>query len=322
MQRISIVLILGALLCYSWPARADLINAIEAIVDDSVITFHEVNVLNEEAGQQLARDRDYRTQPGLLEKKLNQIQNDNLQELIKRQLILHEFKSAGYNLPETLLDDIVNERIKERYGDRATLTKSLEQFGMTYEKFRQQIREQFIVAQLRLKNISQEIIVSPHKIEAYYLAHHEDYKLEDEVKYRMIALNKSTDPNAPHARKLAEEILSQLSEGASFTEMAAIYSQDSSRSQGGERGWVQKSELRKELAAAAFSLKPGQHSGVIDTPEVIYLVMVDDARAAHYRPLNEVRQQIETDLMAAERTRIENQWINKLRKKTFVNEFF
>jgi peptidyl-prolyl cis-trans isomerase SurA len=320
MKPVSMLLALGIWFCSCWFARADLLNAIAAIVDDSVITYLEVSALNEETGQQLARD--YRGKTAELERKLNEMQRENLGELVKRQLILHEFKSAGYNLPETVLDDIVNERIKDRYGDRATLTKTLEARGMTYEKFRQQIREQFIVAQLRLKNISQEIIISPHKMEAYYLAHREDYKLEDQVRYRMIALNKSSEPNLPQARKLAEEILAKLNEGASFAEMASIYSQDSSHSQAGDRGWVQKSELRKELAEAAFSLKPGEHSGLIDTPEVIYLVLVEDARPTHYKPLSEVRQQIEADLLANERTRLEKQWIGRLRKKTFVNEFF
>jgi parvulin-like peptidyl-prolyl isomerase len=320
MKPLCIVAAFGAWLFCSAGARADLINAIEAIVDDSVITYFEVNARNEQGAETLART--YRDRPAELERKIAEMQRENLDELIKRQLILHEFKTAGYNLPETVLDDLVNENIKADFGDRATLTKTLEARGMTYEKFRQQIRERFIVSQLRLKNISQEIIISPHKMEAYYQAHHENYKLEDEVKYRMIALNKSSDPKAPLAHKLAEEILSKLNEGASFTEMATIYSQDSSRSQGGDRGWVQKTELRKELADAAFALKPGQHSGVIDTPEVCYLVQVEESRPAHYKPLSEVRQQIETDLLANERTRIEKQWIDRLRKKTFVSNFF
>ena len=48
-------------------------------------------------------------------------------------------------------------------------------------------------------------------------------KFEDEIRYRMIALNKTSDPIGPQPRKLAEEILSKLKEDASFTEMATIY---------------------------------------------------------------------------------------------------
>jgi hypothetical protein len=102
-------------------------------------------------------------------------------------------------------------RIPGQYGDdRSKLIKSLQARGMTYEKFRQNLREQVIVEALTAKNVSQEIFISPHKIETYYLAHQDKYKLEDQVKLSMIVLNKNSD--AP-ARPLAEEILRKLREG-------------------------------------------------------------------------------------------------------------
>src|SRR5206468_7485976 len=105
------------------------------------------------------------------EKKLLETLNDALEQLVQRQLILSDFKTAGYNLPESYIDDAVQERIHQRYGDRVTLIKTLQAEQMTYEAFRQQLREQFIVEALRQKNISSELIISPHKIEVYYAEH-------------------------------------------------------------------------------------------------------------------------------------------------------
>jgi parvulin-like peptidyl-prolyl isomerase len=138
----------------------------------------------------------------------------------------------------------------------------------------------------------------------------------------MIVLNKSSDPNAPQARKLGEELLAKLNEGASFADIATIYSQDSFHNQGGDRGWVEKGGLRKELAEVAFSLKPGERSGVIETSDFCYLLLVEDVRSTHFKPLSEVRQQIETDLQLNERSRVEKLWIERLKKKTFVSTFF
>jgi peptidyl-prolyl cis-trans isomerase SurA len=137
----------------------------------------------------------------------------------------------------------------------------------------------------------------------------------------MIVLKRATDPNAPQPRKMAEDILADVKAGASFQEMANLYSQGSQK--GGDWGWVEKKVLRKELADAAFALKPGQYSGVIETPDGdCYLLLVEDVRTAHYKPLDEVRDQIERNLILEERNRLEKQWINRLRKKTFVNTFF
>jgi parvulin-like peptidyl-prolyl isomerase len=306
----------SAFLC-GFSASAELANAIKAIVNDAVITSQEVDILNEQTADLLVRQ--YRSEPTTLEKKLTEMQSQNLDSLVERQLILHEFKTAGYRLPETVLDELVDETIKNDFGDRATCTKTLEARGMSIEKFRQQIRERFIIAQLRLKNISSEIIISPHKVETYYLVHRDDFKEEDRVKLRRITLNKSSDPKDPDAKEMAAEILGRLKDGASFAELAAMYSQGTAESREGV--WYDRSALRPELAQTAFSLKPGQWSNVIETSRECYLLWVDEISTTHYKTLTEVRDVIEKNLLSDERRRLEKQWIDRLKKKTFVEYF-
>jgi hypothetical protein len=71
-------------------------------------------------------------------------------------LIKHEFKTAGYSLPENVLDDLVQETIKKEFGDRATLTRNLQDRGMTYKQFREQIKERLWTELLRIKIASIE----------------------------------------------------------------------------------------------------------------------------------------------------------------------
>jgi parvulin-like peptidyl-prolyl isomerase len=245
------------------PLGAELVNGIMVVVDDGVITKDEVDVSLEHRAEVLYRR--YRTEPATLEKQLDEIRPQIVEELVKQQLILHEFKTAGYNLPDSLIDELVQQEIRAHYqNSRAVLTKTLEKEGMTYEKFRKKIREQFIIEQLRLKNISSEkIIISPHKVETYYLAHRDEFKLEDEVKLRVIVLKATDDTNAPAPASLAEEILTKLKEGASFEQMASLYSQGSQRNQGGDWGWWARSELTKGLSDVAFALPVGKCSGVV-----------------------------------------------------------
>ena len=166
------------------------------------------------------------------------------------------------------MDQLVQDRIRERFGDRVTFIKTLQAQGMTVEQFRKDVRDQYIVTALRQKNVSQEIVISPYKVETYYLDHQDDFKMEDEIKLRMIVLNK-TSADDTNTVQLASEILAEIKAGASFQEMASVYSQGSQQSQGGDWGWVERSVLRKDLADVAFALKPGQVSDVIDTPECL-----------------------------------------------------
>ena len=134
----------------------------------------------------------------------------------------------------------------------------------------------------------------------------------------MIVLNKTTSAEAAQARKLADEILSKLKEGATFAEMATLYSQGSQRAQGGDWGWVEKTVLKKELAEVAFNLKAGETSGVLDQPEACYLMLVEEHRPAHIRPLNEIREEIERTLALEQRARLQKRYVDKLKAKTFV----
>lgn len=311
---------MGAMLTgFGFTARAELVNGIDAIVHDSIITFQEVDDSSARMVDQLRME--YGGQPEVLRTKLNQTYRETLDELQQRQLILHEFQTAGYNLPESIIDEQFDEYIKSKYGDRVTFTKTLQQEGVTFEKARQDYKDTFIVEQMRYKNISSAIMISPHKVEAYYLEHKNDFKEEDQVKLRMIVLTNAPEADTTQTRKLAEEILGKLNAGASFADMAAIYSQGSQANKGGEWDWVDKSVLRKELADVAFTLKPGERSGVIETPGAFYIMLVEDRHDAHVKPLPEVRDQVEKLLLAKERTRLQQQWIEKLRKKTFIREF-
>ena len=300
-------------------AQAELANGIKAIVNDAVITYQQVESSAAQAAELLWRQ--YGKQPEVFQKKLAETRSDALEQLVNRQLILHDFKTGGYNLPDSVIDDEVQDRIRSRYGTRATLIKTLQADGVTYEKFRQQLREQFIVAALSSKNISQEIVISPNKIEAYYADHRDEFKLEDQVKLRMIVLDSAAGDTADSRKKLGQEVLAKIKEGAAFDEMARVYSTGSQRSQGGDWGWVERSVWRKELAEVAFALKPGTPSDVIEMPTASYLMLVEEKRPSHILPLNEVRADIETTLLIQERARLQKQWIEKLKTKTFVRYF-
>jgi parvulin-like peptidyl-prolyl isomerase len=317
-MRATRTVLLSIALCGLIPtARAQYANGIKAIVQDAVITLAEVEQYAKPTAEALLRQ--YRGQPQTFQQKLAAEMDKGLEELIERELVLFDFKSAGYNFPEAIIDESVEDRIRGQYGDdRSKLIKSLQARGMTYEKFRQNLREQVIVEALTAKNVSQEIFISPHKIESYYIAHQDKYKLEDQVKLSMIVLNKNSD--AP-AGPLAEEILRKLKEGAAFGEMASVYSQGSQRRERGSWGWVEKSVLRKVLAEAAFKLKPGEISDIIDTPEAAYIMLVEDRRTSHVRPLTEIRDEIERQLKTEEQSRLSKLYIDLLRKKTFVLYF-
>jgi parvulin-like peptidyl-prolyl isomerase len=318
MKILRSILVSLAVGSFGFALHAERANSILAVVHDSVVTLQEVEGSTLDVARELRRQ--HQNQPDVYQRRLAEARSESLERLLERQLILHEFATAGYILPESVIDEFVHERLQSvAGGDRVTLTKTLQAQGLTYEKWRQRLRDDFIVSQMRLKNIQSEIIISPYKIETYYVAHQDEYKVAEQVKLRMIVLNIAPGADVEQSRKLAEEIVAKIREGAAFTEMAAVYSQG--RNPGGDWGWIERKVLRQELADVAFSLKPGDMSGVLETPEAFYVMLVEDKRSAHVRPLGEVRDEIERAMLTAERERLQKQWIDRLRKKTFIRYF-
>jgi len=315
MKLSRLIAIFAAAICFALPSRAELADGIQAVVNDNVVTYGQVREFTAPAIEAL--HEQYADQQDVFDQKLGETFKDSLEQLVERQLILHDFDTEGYHLPESVVDGLVQDRIRERFGDRLTLMKTLQAQGETFEEFRKEIREQYIVSALRNKNVSQEVIISPYKVENYYQTHQADFKIADEIKLRMIVLKKSSADDT-NTLNLAREIQSKIKDGAAFSEMETIYTQGTQQKEG---DWYERTVLRKELADVAFNLKVGEVSDVIETPESCYLVLVEQTRPSRIKPLNEVRDDIEKNLRTQDQARIEKQWIDRLKKKTFIRIF-
>lgn len=302
---------------------SEAVNGVMVIVADEVITKKDVLQYIEATIQSLM-DR-YRGQPAVLNQRINEAIRQGVEDLVERKLILNEFKTAGYNLPESMIEGEVKRRIQEKYGgDRVNLTKTLQGMGITYESFKKRVREDFILSVMRSMKVSlPKISISPYKIEKYYADNLDRFKVGDEYQLRTIMVNRAGGRTEAAARELAGEILAKLNDGASFAEMAGVYSEDSYRAKGGERGWVEleKERYQKPLEDAVKSLQPGQRSGVIEAGQAFWIVLLEDTKPAHYRPLGEVRDQIERTLVEREADRLRQAWIDQLKAKAFVRYF-
>jgi peptidyl-prolyl cis-trans isomerase SurA len=313
----AILVAVAALAWASLPAFSQTFNGIAAIVNDSIITVNDVKEMALPVFESV--QRQYFDRPQVLNQKMEEAARDGLNQLIERQLIMREFEAGGYNFPEAIIEDEIKDRIRKRFGDRVTLTQTLKAQGVTYESYRKQIREEIIINAMRSRNISQELIISPFKIESFYKTNQSQFAVGDQVKLRMIQLKPPADGNRERIRKTAADILAKAKSGTPFAELAKTYHQGTQPA--GDWGWVEKNVLRKELSDVAFSLKPGQCSDPIETTDSLYLLSVEDKRQASTRPLTEVRSEIEKTLLVQERARLGKKWIDRLRKKTYVAMF-
>lgn len=340
----------GIVAAMTWLGAAfavEIVDGVAAIVNDRVITYSEIRSYVQPVVQQLRRT--YSGQE-LLEK-VRAAQMDALNTLIERALIIQEFHQKGFTLPESVVQEQLNDVIANEFGgDRAAFVKTLQAQNMTLAQYREQIRDRIIVQAMRARKAQQQIVVSPFKIEKYYQDNIDQFKVGDQIKLRMIFIKKeqkpevrsqkseeqtnaieqagpagtnevATPPPVDPRRRLAEEILAKLDAGESFESMARVYSEGKESREGGDWGWIGRDILRQELNEVAFTLKPGQHSGLIETAEGYYILRVDDVKPAHTRPLAHVRDEIEKILLQQQRAKMQQDWVKDLRSKAYIRLF-
>ncbi|MBN9616229.1 MAG: peptidylprolyl isomerase [Acidobacteriales bacterium 59-55] len=138
--------------------------------------------------------------------------------------------------------------------------------------------------------------ITDAEIQAYYKKNQDAYKVQDQVKVRhiLISVPQGADSKTDAAAKSkAEDLLKQIKAGGNFAELAEKNSDDpGSKSQGGELGWLDRGKTVPEFDKTAFSLAPGQTSGVIKTQFGYHILQVEDKKTAHERPLSEVKAEI------------------------------
>lgn len=320
----AIVLAVGVLLipmhsATSAEVEPTVVDGIAAIVNGEVITYSQVRALCAPQERML---RQQVTGPDL-EKKLTELRQSAVKDLIDRRLVIQAFKKESYEIPDHLVDQKIHEIIREAFGgDRNTFVKTLEAQNYTLGEFKEKEMEKFIVGAMRSKNVKTNSIISPTKIDEYYRKHREDFTSKEQIKLRMIMISGQKDTaSAPAQKELAEEILGKLASGAEFEQMAQTYSEDSTKDNGGDWGWIERKTLAEPLEKFAFNMPIGRISNIIDYAGNYYILKVEDKHGGSTKSLTEVRSDIEKKLLQEEAQQIQERWIAGLRQKAYIKTF-
>lgn len=297
----------------------EVVDGVAAVVNGDVITYSQVR------GLVGPREKLLRAQfnGDELVKKIKETRELALQDLIDRQLILQAFKGEKWQIPDHFVEDRMHDIIRTDFGgDRNTFIKTLEAQNFTMGEFKKMEMEKMIVQAMRSKNVKLDVIASPAKVDEYYKAHREEFTSKEQIKLRLIMIPAhASDGEAAAQRAMAEEIFTKLNHGAEFDRMAQLYSEDSTRENGGDWGWVDRKTLAGPLEKAAFSLDNGKISNIIEFSGNYYILKVEDRHGGETKSLAEARPEIEKKLIRDEAQKLQEKWLASLRSKAYIKTF-
>ena len=137
--------------------------------------------------------------------------------------------------------------------------------------------------------------------------------MPEQVRARHILLSLGADASAEEAAEVqlrANEILTQIREGADFAALASELSEDpGSKTNGGDLGFFARGQMVKEFEDAAFSLEPGTVSELVKSEYGYHVIRVEEHRDAQQRSFEEVREELAAELMGLEVARTESRAI-------------
>lgn len=156
------------------------------------------------------------------------------------------------------------------------------------------------------KDTLQKVKVSETEVKEYYEKNTKEFQMQKQVLARHILIRPAPGASdikkaKEDARKKAEDILSLLAKkGADFASLAKKYSDDkASGGKGGSLGYFKQGEMVKSFEDAAFSLKKGEISGIVETEFGYHIIKIDDVKEARLMPFKEAKDIIVKKLTEA-----------------------
>ena len=272
-------------------ARAQQVDKVVASVDGEPITMHEVRTFAESAGKTLP-DGDPTTDPTFKE---------GLKGLIAEKLLDQEKRKYEDKVEEAQIDKYIADVEQERGITDDQLKHSLLQNGVSWEDFRKRARTELEKAMMLNEELRQRVTIPPEQIQAYYDAHHDEFMVKQE-KYRLAQILVAVAPNASQgeiaaAKAKAIEARKKAIAGEDFAELAKHYSDDDSKSQGGELGVFAPDDIMDEILAAIKTVPTGQVSEVVRTKHGFHVIKVEQHEVPGLKPLAVVKEDIRNHLV-------------------------
>jgi peptidyl-prolyl cis-trans isomerase SurA len=267
---VSLALALFAVHC---AAGQQVVESVVAVVGNEVIYLSDI----EGQVMQLKAERD----PTPIDELRCRVFEDQLIQ----KLFLDQARIDSIEVSAESVEADLNSRLTE-YIRRAGSEQALETyFNKSMAEIRKDLREmltnQYIVQETQ-GTIAQSITVTPEEIKKYYSTIPKDSLplVPRKVQLSMISVEPpDMEASKAEVRQRLLDLRSRIINGESFSTLAILYSEDpGSAPRGGELGYNTRGELAKPYAEAAWSLKPGVVSKIVETEFGFHIIQLIDRK--------------------------------------------
>jgi peptidyl-prolyl cis-trans isomerase C len=239
-----------------------------------------------------------------------------LESLIDRELLYQQSRKKGIVVDDAQVKEQLDQ-LKRQYPNEQAFKEALAEDHLSEEALKNQIKMNLAVQKFVEKEFGSNLEVSEGEAKAFYSEHPEYFTQPEAVRVSEILIR--VDPKADaakkqEAKKKLEDIKKRLQKGEDFAILAKDFSQSASAAQGGDLGIVPRGRMPKALDVVAFSLKPGEVSGVVETELGFQLIKVHEKTPEKVVPFTDGEERIRQHLANQKVKQRVDDYLNEVKK--------
>jgi peptidyl-prolyl cis-trans isomerase SurA len=312
------------------PAGNDtVVEEIVARVNNSIITRADLRRSREQALDELKQANTPNP-----EQAMQQRDKDQLRDLINQQLLIQKGQELGYNADTDLIKRL--DEIRKQVGakDMDDLAKVAEQQGVSYEDFKNNLRNQLISQQVIQKEVGSHLQITPTDVKQFYEQHRAEMEQPEQVRLseilipvaapkgpdgKDIAAAEPTPEAIAEAEAKAKDLFDQIKKGGSFETIAKANSGGPTAANGGDLGYFKRGSLAKELEDKTFAMKAGEVGEPIRTKQGFVILKVAEHTEAGVPELKKVEGAISERLYYTKLEPAMTEYFKKLREDAYID---
>lgn len=293
--------------CFVPKAEADTTPL--AIVNGTPITNTDL----EWEMKQLETEMRLRNRP-LNDQQIQALRGQLIENLIEREVLYQHAKAENIHIRSQSIASSLSE-LKDQLGGSQALRDYLSSSGMTNAQLKERLAKGLSVQYLLRKEPIRAIKVSNAETNAYYRQHPELFERGEQVRVRQILIsvnNMNDEGRRLAAKEKLETLRRQIENGANFAVLALEYSDGPSKARAGDLGYLTRDQMIASFAAAAFSLKPGEVSDIVETRFGYHLIKMIDRKPPAPLAYIDVREKIERTIRRDKENRAVRNYVAEL----------
>jgi peptidyl-prolyl cis-trans isomerase SurA len=292
------------------------------VVEESVAQVNEQIINTSDYNRAATQLEEEGRKQGWSEQDLEDHKRDLLRDLIDQQLLLSKGKDLGITGETELVRSLDNIRKQNHLDSMEDLEKAASSQGVSYEDFKQHIRNDIVTQQVIREQVGRRIQMTDAQLQQYYQQHLSNFTQPESVRLSEILIPVKTDgdetANLAFAKAKADELEAKIKGGASFEDLAKANSVASTAAQGGDLGQYTRGKLAPQLEDATFVLPAGQSTEPIRTRQGYVILKVTEHTPGGTQSFASVRPQLEEAAFMSQMQPRLREYLVQLRQSAYI----